>query len=162
MELESLQDLYLHELRDLYSAEKQILKALPKMAKTATSPELKTAFQTHLGETKVHVERLDSIFTALGKSNRGPKCQGMEGLLKEGADMMEEEGEDDVIDAGLISAAQRVEHYEMAGYGCARTYASLLGDKSSQKTLQQTLDEEGAADKKLTKIAGTINVEAMA
>jgi ferritin-like metal-binding protein YciE len=161
MELQSLQDLFLHELRDIYSAEKQILKALPKMAKAASNPQLKTGFQEHLEQTKEHVNRLEQIFEKLGKPSRGPKCKGMEGLLEEGADMMEEEGEPEVIDAGLISAAQRVEHYEIAAYGCAKTYAKVLGDTEAGSLLDQTLQEEGATDKKLTQIAkSSINTKA--
>ena len=161
MELQSLQDLFLHELRDIYSAEKQILKALPKMAKAASNPQLKTGFQEHLEQTKEHVNRLEQIFEKLGKPSRGPKCKGMEGLLEEGADMMEEEGEPEVIDAGLISAAQRVEHYEIAAYGCAKTYAKVLGDTEAGSLLDQTLQEEGATDKKLTQLAkSSINIKA--
>lgn len=163
MELDSLQKLYVEELKDLYSAEKQIIQALPKMVKKATHPQLKAALQEHLEVTRVQLERLDQIFEGLGKSPRGKKCKGMEGLLEEGKEMMQEDMEDDVMDAALIAAAQRVEHYEMAGYGTVRTYAQLLGDKNAAKLLQQTLDEEGDADKKLTQLAeSSINVEAMA
>ncbi len=160
MELESLKDLYIHELKDLYSAENQIVKALPKMVKAATNPKLADGFSRHLEETKKHVLRLEQVLDSHDESTRGPKCKGMEGLLKEGAEMIEEDAEDDVRDAGLISAAQRVEHYEIAGYGTARTYASLLGDSEGAKMLQQTLDEEGATDKKLTQLAESINVAA--
>ncbi len=163
MEVDSLQKLYVEELKDLYSAEKQILQALPKMVKKATHPQLKAAFQEHLEVTQVQLERLDQIFEALGKSPRGKKCKGMEGLIEEGKEVMQEDMDDDVLDAALIAAAQRIEHYEMAGYGTVRTYAQLLGDKNASKLLQQTLDEEGEADKKLTQLAeSTINVEAMA
>jgi ferritin-like metal-binding protein YciE len=162
MEVDSLQKLYVEELKDLYSAEKQILQALPKMVKKATHPQLKAAFQEHLEVTQGQLERLDQIFEALGKSSRGKKCKGMEGLIEEGKEMMQEDMEDDVLDAALIAAAQRIEHYEMAGYGTVRTYAQLLGDRNAAKLLQQTLDEEGEADKKLTQLAeSTINVEAM-
>lgn len=162
MELQTLQDLYIAELRDLYSAEKQLIKGLPKVAKASTNPQLKAGFLAHLEETKVHAERLLKILKKLGKSERGPKCKGMEGLLKEGDEIIEEGKDREVRDAGLISAAQRVEHYEMAGYGCARTYAKLLGDRDGAKLLDQTLQEEGATDKKLTKLAETsINVKAM-
>jgi len=162
MELQSLEDLFLHELKDIYSAEKQILKALPKMAKAAANPELRAGFQQHLEETKEHVNRLDQIFEKLGKTPRGTKCKGMEGLLVEGAEMMEEEGEPEVIDAGLIASAQRVEHYEIAAYGCAKTYARILRDKDSEQLLNQTLQEEGATDKKLTKLAvSSINLQAV-
>lgn len=164
MKLDTLKDLYIHELKDLYSAEKQILKALPKMAKAASNKDLADAFRAHLEETKEHAARLEKVLGSLKQTTRGPKCKGMEGLLKEGAEMIEEEADEEVRDAGLISAAQRVEHYEMAGYGCARTYGELLGDKANAKILQTTLDEEGAADKKLTKLAmsGGINVAAKA
>ena len=160
MELETLKDLYLHELKDLYSAENQIIKALPKMAKAATNSKLAAGFETHLAETKEHATRLEKILKSHSESTRGPKCKGMEGVIKEGAEMIEEDAEDEVRDAGLISAAQRVEHYEMAGYGTARTYAQLLGDSQAAKLLQKTLDEEGATDKKLTTLASSINVEA--
>ncbi len=161
MELETLKDLYVHELKDLYSAEKQLLKALPKMAKAATNEQLAAGFTQHLGETKEHVARLEQILKDLGQSTRGPKCKGMEGLVAEGQEMIEEEADEEVRDAGLISAAQRTEHYEIAGYGCARTYAELLGEKAAAKILQQTLDEEGATDKKLTQLAvTTINLAA--
>jgi len=161
MELESLQDLYIHELRDLYSAEKQITKTLPKLAKAATNKQLKEGFQLHLEQTKQHVERLEQILEKLGKSTRGEKCKGMEGLLEEGAKLLEEDAEPEVLDAGLISAAQRVEHYEIAGYGCARTYARVLGDKEGEKLLDQTLQEEGETDKKLTQLAeSSINLDA--
>jgi ferritin-like metal-binding protein YciE len=160
MKMESLRDLFVDELKDLYSAETQIIKALPKMAKAASSNELRTAFEEHLEQTKVHVERLDQIFDSLEESPKGKKCKGMEGLIEEGKELLEEEAEPDVLDAGLISAAQRVEHYEMAGYGCVRTYAKLLGEDTAVELLQQTLDEEGDTDKKLTAIAETINLEA--
>jgi ferritin-like metal-binding protein YciE len=160
MELETLKDLYFHELKDLYSAENQIIKALPKMAKAATNPKLVAGFETHLAETKEHATRLEKILKSHSESTRGPKCKGMEGVIKEGAEMIEEDAEDEVRDAGLISAAQRVEHYEMAVYGTVRTYAQLLGDSQSAKLLQKTLDEEGATDKKLTKLAASINVSA--
>lgn len=161
MKLDTLKDLYIHELKDLYSAEQQIIKALPKMAKAATHDKLADSFNAHLKETKEHAARLEKILGALDATARGPKCKGMEGLLKEGAEMIEEEGDDEVRDAGLISAAQRVEHYEIAGYGCARTYAELLGDKKGAALLQTTLDEEGATDQKLTKLAmSVVNVAA--
>jgi ferritin-like metal-binding protein YciE len=161
MELETLKDLYIHELKDLYSAEKQIIKALPKMVKAASNKDLAAGFKQHLEETKVQAERLEKILTDLGESTRGPKCKGMEGLLEEGDEMIKEEADEEVRDAGLISAAQRVEHYEIAGYGCARTYAQLLGEKAAAAVLQQTLNEEGATDKKLTKLAkDCINLKA--
>lgn len=162
MELNTLKDLYITELKDLYSAEKQIIRAMPKMIKAASNVELADGFKTHLEETKVQAERLEKILGDLGQTTRGPKCKGMEGVLEEGTEMIEEEGDDEVRDAGLIAAAQRVEHYEMAGYGCARTYAELLGEKNGAKLLQQTLDEEGATDKKLTELAtSVINLAAM-
>jgi ferritin-like metal-binding protein YciE len=161
MKLETLKDLYIHELKDLYSAEKQIIKALPKMVKAATNEELAAGFKEHLEQTKEHVARLEKILTSHDESTRGPKCEGMEGLLKEGEEMMEEDAEDEVRDAGLIAAAQRVEHYEMAGYGCARTYAELLGDPDSAQLLQTTLAEESDTDKKLTELAkSVINIKA--
>lgn len=161
MKLDSLRTLWIEELRDLYNAENQILKALPKMAKKASTPELKEAFENHLGETQTHVERLDEIFVKLGKKPTGKTCKAMKGLVEEGAEMMKEDGPESVIDAGLIAAAQRVEHYEMAGYGVVRTFASILGEGEAQDLLQETLDEEGAADEKLTEIAeGIVNEEA--
>lgn len=161
MKLETLKDLYIVELKDLYSAEKQILKALPKMVKAATHPKLAAGFSEHLEQTKEHAVRLEKILASHDETTRGPKCKGMEGVLKEGDEMIEEEGDDEVRDAGLIAAAQRVEHYEMAGYGCARTYAQMLGDSEGAKLLQTTLNEEGDTDKKLTKLAtSVINVAA--
>ena len=156
MKLETLKDLYIHELKDLYSAEKQIIKALPKMAKAATSEELAAGFKQHLEETKEQAVRLEQILKSHGQTTRGPKCKGMEGVLAEGAEMIEEEADDEVRDAGLIAAAQRVEHYEIAGYGCARTYAELIGDKEGAKLLQQTLNEEADTDKKLTSLATSV------
>src|SRR5690349_7237665 len=129
MELATLQALYINELKDLYSAENQILKALPKMVKAASSEDLQNAFKEHLEQTKTHVERLEQIFDKLQTSPKGKKCKAMEGLIEEGKGLMEEDGEAEVLDAGLIAAAQKVEHYEMAGYGCVRTYARLLGDE---------------------------------
>ncbi|MES2765393.1 MAG: ferritin-like domain-containing protein [Bacteroidota bacterium] len=153
MTLETLNDLYIAQLKDLYSAENQLLKALPKMAKAASTPELKSAFTKHLGETEKQVERLESIFKTLDAKPGGHKCKAMEGLLEEGEEMMKEKGDPDVIDAGLIAAAQRVEHYEIAGYGCVRTYAAELGNQEHLKLLQTTLEEEGATDKNLTELA---------
>ena len=161
MKLETLKDLYIHELKDLYSAEKQIIKALPKMVKAATNKQLATGFEEHFEQTKKHVARLEKILTNHDESTRGPKCEGMEGLLKEGEEMIKEDAEEEVRDAGLIAAAQRVEHYEMAGYGCARTYAELLEDRDGAQLLQTTLTEESDTDKKLTQLAkSTINVAA--
>ena len=162
MELETLYDLYLHELRDLHSAEQQLIKALPKMSKAATNRQLSAGFNQHLQQTKEHARRLEQIFERLDESSRGPKCEGMEGLIAEGDKMAKEDAEDEVRDAGLIAAAQRVEHYEIAGYGCARTYAELLGDKSGARLLDTTLKEEGETDKKLTKLAkSAINLAAI-
>jgi ferritin-like metal-binding protein YciE len=147
--------------KNVHSAEKQIIRALPKMAKAAANSELAAGFNQHLEETKEHVSRLETILKNQNQSTRGPKCKGMEGLLTEGAEMMEEEADEEVRDAGLIAAAQRVEHYEISGYGTARTYAELLGDKASVKLLQQTLDEEAATDERLTKLAiSSINISA--
>jgi ferritin-like metal-binding protein YciE len=160
MKLDSLKELYVAELKDLYSAENQLLKALPKMAKAATSSALKKGFEKHLEETKGQVERLEQIFNALDESPKGKKCKAMEGLVEEGKEVMEEDAEPEVMDAALIAAAQRVEHYEIAGYGCVRTYAQLLGETQAAKLLQQTLDEEGKTDQALTKLAEKINVEA--
>jgi ferritin-like metal-binding protein YciE len=160
MELETLQELFVDELKDLYSAENQITKALPKMAKIATSEELKKGFLEHLAQTKGHISRLESIFGELDQSPKGKKCKGMEGLLTEGGELMKEDAEPEVMDAGLISAAQRVEHYEIAAYGTVRTYAELLGLKKAVKLLQETLDEEKATDEKLTGLAQAINVAA--
>lgn len=137
MELETLKDLYFHELKDLYSAENQIIKALPKMAKAATNPKLVAGFETHLAETKEHATRLEKILKSHSESTRGPKCKGMEGVIKEGAEMIEEDAEDEVRDAGLISAAQRVEHYEMAVYGTVRTYAQLFRGQSVCETITE-------------------------
>jgi ferritin-like metal-binding protein YciE len=161
MKLETLKDLYIQELKDLYSAEKQIIKALPKMAKAATNKQLAAGFEEHFEQTKEHAARLERILTSHDESTRGPKCEGMEGMIREGEEMIEEDAEDEVRDAGLIAAAQRVEHYEMAGYGCARTYAELLGDRHGAQLLQTTLTEESDTDKKLTKLANSvINVAA--
>ncbi len=163
MKLGTLHDLYVDELKDLFSAENQLLKALPKMAKTASDPQLAKAFTDHLAETKGQVERLEKIFKKLEVSPKGKTCKAMEGLLEEGKEVMSEDADPTVMDAALIAAAQRVEHYEMAGYGCVRTFAKLLGYDQAADLLQETLDEEGAADKKLTKLAETvINAEAVA
>jgi ferritin-like metal-binding protein YciE len=162
MEMDSLRKLYVDELKDLYSAEKQILQALPRMAKKTKNEQLKKAFENHVEETRVQVERLDQIFELLGKSPRGKKCKGMEGLLEEGKEMMQEDMEPEVMDAALIASAQKVEHYEIAGYGTVRTYAQLLGENQHVKLLQQTLDEEGKTDKLLTQLAeSSINIEAL-
>jgi ferritin-like metal-binding protein YciE len=156
MKLDNLRKLYIEELRDLYSAENQLLKALPKMAKGAASTELKQAFENHLEETEGHVERLEDIFEDLDETPKGKTCQAMKGLVEEGSEILEEEGEESVLDAGIIAAAQKVEHYEIASYGTVRTFAELLGQKEAVKLLQQTLDEEGAADEKLNDLAENI------
>lgn len=162
MKLDTLKKLYVEELRDLYNAENQLVKALPKMAKGASSAELKQAFEDHLEQTKEHVERLDEIFGRLGEKPTGKTCKAMKGLVEEGAEMLEEDGEDSVIDAGLIGAAQRVEHYEIAAYGTVRTFANLLGEEEAADLLQQTLDEEGETDKQLSELAEEIvNQEAL-
>lgn len=162
MSIDSLSDLYVEELKDLYSAENQILKALPKMIAAATHPELKKAFSDHLAQTKGHVERLETICEDLGVSPKGKKCEGMEGVIADGAELIDEEPEPNVLDAGLASAAQHVEHYEMAGYGSVRTWAEQLGYSTHVKLLQQTLDEEKSADKLLTQIAERgLNVDAV-
>lgn len=161
MQLQDLQDLYVNELRDIYNAEKQLVKALPKMAKKANDDELKEAFSEHLEQTKGHVERLDQIFDKLGKRAGGKTCKAMQGLVEEGQETMEEDAEPEVMDAALIAAAQRVEHYEIAAYGTVRSYAKLLGDEQAARLLDQTLQEEGETDKKLTKLAeSSINIEA--
>jgi ferritin-like metal-binding protein YciE len=162
MPLDNLNNLFLNELKDVYNAEKQLVTALPRMAKAASSPELSEAFTSHLEETKGHVTRLEQIFQLIDQPVRGKKCKGMEGLIEEGKEILEEDGEESVIDAALISAAQRVEHYEMAAYGCLKTYAELLGNQEAVKLLDQTLEEEEAADEKLTEIAeGGINAAAL-
>lgn len=157
MKVDSMDKLFMNELKDLYSAEKQITRALPKMAKAATSDELRTAFQTHLEETLHQIERLDRIFEMVGHRAGAKTCKGMKGLLEEGEEGMKETSKGELRDAAMISAAQRVEHYEMAAYGTVRTLADLMGQQEISKLLQQTLDEEGNADKKLTQIATTVN-----
>jgi ferritin-like metal-binding protein YciE len=162
MKAKGFKDLFELELKDMYSAEKQLTKALPKMAKAATNAELKEAFESHLAETEGQIERLEKIFDQLGISHsRVEKCKAMEGLVEEGKKIMEEGLEPHVLDAALICAAQRVEHYEIAAYGCARTFAQQLGQQEIADLLQETLDEEGNADKKLTEIAeSVVNQEA--
>jgi ferritin-like metal-binding protein YciE len=161
MSVKTIDELLLDELKDLYSAEMQITKALPKMAKAVTSQELRGAFESHLEETEGHVDRLDKIFDILGKSPRGKTCQGMKGLLEEGSEMMHELEKGPIRDAALISAAQRVEHYEMAGYGSVREFATLLGQSEIASLLDKTLEEEKATDEKLTGIAKEINPQAL-
>jgi ferritin-like metal-binding protein YciE len=152
MSLDSLEKLFLEELKDIYNAEKQLTRALPRMAKAAESPQLQQAFTTHLKETEGQIQRLEKIFKELGQAVRGKKCKGMEGLIEEGKEKLEEEGEPQVVDAALIASAQKVEHYEIAAYGCLRTYAELLGHSQAADLLQQTLQEEEATDKKLTQL----------
>src|ERR1043166_2745560 len=162
MKLATLQQLYTDELRDLYNAENQLLKALPKMAKAASSEELKDAFEKHLEQTKGHVERLEQVFEELGEKPRGKTCRAMRGLIEEGAGILKEDGEDSVIDAGIIVAAQKVEHYEIAGYGSVRTFAHLLGQNKAAELLQTTLDEESEANEVLNRLAESIvNPEAL-
>lgn len=153
MALETLQDLYIDELRDLYSAENQILSSLPKMANAASDPDLKDVFEQHLDETKHQVERLESIFVQLAAQPGGKDCAGMKGILEEGSELLKENADPKVKDAGLISMAQRVEHYEMAGYGTVRSFAHMLGYDDAAQALQKTLDEEGDADHTLTQLA---------
>lgn len=163
MELDTLRDLYVEGLKDLWSAEKQILKALPTMQKRASHPALKRAFAKHEAQTRMQVKRLERVCQELGESPRGKKCTGMEGLIEEAKDLISEKPHPDVLDAGLIAAAQHVEHYEMAGYGCVRTYARLLGHTQQAALLQETLNEEGETDKLLTTLAvGAINIDAAA
>ena len=161
MKLSTLNDLYVEELQDLYSVESQILKALPDMVKAATAPDLKAGFEAHLRQTQEHVSRLEQICDKLGKSPRGKHCKGMEGILAEGKELLKEKSEPEVLDAGLITAAQHVEHYEIAGYGTVRTYAKLLGETEAAALLQRTLDEEEQTDQKLTQLSTKINVEAL-
>jgi len=159
--LNSLDDLLVHELQDIYNAENQILKALPKMIKAASHPELQSAFEEHLEQTEGQVERLDQVFKLLGVPAKGKKCEGMAGLLEEGKKVMEEDAEPSVMDAALISAAQKVEHYEIASYGCLCTYAELLGYDQVHDLLGQNLEEEEVTDEKLTELAeSVINIEA--
>ena len=162
MSLDTLEKLYISELRDLYSAENQLLKALPKMAKAASSEELRDAFEKHLEQTKGHVERLEQIFKQLDESPKGKTCHGMKGLNEEGSEILEEDGEDSVLDAGIIVAAQKVEHYEIASYGSVRTFANLLGKDDAVGLLQSTLDEESETNELLNQLAeGIVNPEAL-
>lgn len=160
MQKDSLRELYVDELKDIYNAEKQLTKALPKMAKAATSEELSNGFTEHLEQTKGHVERLEQIFQMLDARASGKKCKGMEGLVAEGAEIMGKDFADDVMDAALISAAQRVEHYEIAAYGTVIAYAELLGESEQASLLQETLQEEKGTDAKLTELSQQINVKA--
>ena len=161
MKLDSLEMLLVEQLRDLYNAEQQLIKALPKMAKAATNPDLRQGFEEHLEQTRGHAQRLEAIFAEMDVKARGKKCAAMEGLIEEGKELMEEDAEPEVLDAGLIAAAQRVEHYEIAAYGTARTYAQVLDLNKPAKLLQQTLDEEKETDQKLTELAeSSINARA--
>ncbi len=160
-QLDNLKDLLVEQLEDLYDAENQLTKALPKMSQAASSPDLKNAFNTHLTETQGHVKRLEQVFQTLGEKKQAKTCKAMQGLIAEGDEVIKEKGAPEVKDAALIAAAQRVEHYEMAGYGSVRTFAQTLGLTDVANTLQQTLNEEGNADKKLTQIAeGRVNERA--
>lgn len=159
--IKNLEDFLIEELKDLYSAEKQLSRALPKMVKAASSEELQNAFQNHLDETTEQVNRLEKISEILGKNLTGKKCKAMEGLVGEGREIIEEEMDSDVRDVALIAAGQKVEHYEIASYGCARTYARLLGHSEVEELLQETLDEEGNANKLLTEISESLNLVAM-
>jgi ferritin-like metal-binding protein YciE len=161
MKIESLQQLYLEELRDIYDAENQLLKALPKMAKAAQNEELKAAFEQHLEQTEEHVERLNRVFEELDEKPKGTKCEAMKGLLDEGKKMMDETADEETLDAALIAAAQKVEHYEIGTYGTLRTWAELLGFDEQAELLQETLDEEKDTDENLTELAvSSINLEA--
>jgi ferritin-like metal-binding protein YciE len=163
MKMESLKDLYLEQLRDLYDAETQLVEALPKMAEAAANPELRKGFNDHLQQTREHVTRLERIFSALGEKPKGQTCQAMKGLVKEGEEMIKAKGDPEVIDAGLIAAAQRVEHYEIAAYGTVRTYAESLGAEEAVRLLETTLKEEKETDFKLTHLAKShINAGAFA
>jgi ferritin-like metal-binding protein YciE len=153
MKLETLNELFLEQIVDLHSAETQLVKALPKMAKAASHPELKNAFETHLVETERHVQRLDAILKRMGQKASSKTCKAMKGLIEEGQEMVSSKGDPAVVDAGLIAAAQRVEHYEIAGYGCAKTYADLIGDHEAASALTSSLDEEKAANEKLNDLA---------
>ena len=162
MKLNTLQKLYTDELRDLYNAENQLLKALPKMAKAASSEELKEAFEQHLEQTKGHVKRLEQVFEELDEKPKGKTCRAMKGLIEEGSEVLEEDGENSVRDAGIIVAAQKVEHYEIAGYGSVRTFAHLLGQNKAAELLQATLDEESETNELLNRLAeSVINPEAV-
>jgi len=162
MKLDTLQKLYTDELRDLYNAENQLLKALPKMAKAASSEELKEAFEKHLEQTKGHVKRLEQVFEELDEKPKGKTCRAMKGLIEEGSEILRQDGEESILDAGIIVAAQKVEHYEIASYGSVRTFAHLLGQNKAAELLQTTLDEESETNKLLNRLAGsTINPEAL-
>jgi len=158
--IESLNELFVEQLRDLYDAENQLIKALPKTAQGANSDELRQGLEEHLEQTKEHAQRIETIFEQLGEKAKGKKCKAMEGLIKEGSETLGEDMNEDVKDAAIIAAAQRVEHYEIAGYGTARTFANLLGEREAASLLEQTLDEEKETDAKLTRLSEGINVAA--
>ncbi len=160
MQHNALKELYIDELKDLYDAENRLVKAIPKMAKAASSDKLRSGFEEHLEQTRGQVDRLKEIFDKLGEKPTGKKCAGMMGIIKEGEEIMDEDFEGEVMDAGLISAAQRVEHYEIAAYGCVWTWAELLGENEASALLEKTLEEEKETDKKLTQLAEEINVQA--
>ena len=162
MDIDTMKQLFIHELKDLHDAENQILKALPKMAKKASHNDLKTAFQEHERQTEEHVRRLEQVLDELGEKPGGVKCKGIRGIIAEGEESMKEVDDDEVRDAAMIGAAQRVEHYEIAGYGTARTYARMLGNETAARVLQSTLDEEGETDKRLTRLAESrVNPDAL-
>lgn len=161
MPLKTLDDLFLHFVKDMYFAEKQLVKALPKMAKKASSAKLAEAFESHLEETKVHVTRLEEVFEILGKSPRAETCQAIKGIIEEGEEIMDEAGDPDACDAGLIAAAQAAEHYEISRYGTLVAWATKLGLNDAAKIFNSTLDEEYSADKKLSSLAeGSLNKKA--
>jgi ferritin-like metal-binding protein YciE len=156
LQLDSFETLFTEQLQDLYDAEQRLVKALPKMAQAAHNPSLRSAFEDHLRETKTHVSRLERVFQSMGQQPKTKTCEAMKGLVEEGSEAIDAKGDPNVKDAALIAAAQRVEHYEMAGYGTVRTFAERLGKKDAARLLQETLDEEGAADRKLTQIAESV------
>jgi ferritin-like metal-binding protein YciE len=160
MEENTLRELYISELQDLYDAENQLIEALPKMAEASTSPELRAGFEAHFQQTRGHAERLERVFTSLGEEAKRKKCKAMKGLVAEGGEMIDEDFEGAVKDAGLIGAAQRVEHYEIAAYGTARAFAEILGNEEGVSLIDQTLEEEKETNEKLTELAETINPEA--
>jgi len=162
MRIENLEELFVEELKDLYHAEKQLVKALPKMAKAATSEELRTAFTDHLEQTKHHVQRIEQVFETVDEKAKAKVCKGMQGLIEEGQETMEEDAGEQLADLGLIAAAQKVEHYEIAGYGTMRTFAQILGNQEAVRLLSETLKEEEAADKLLTGISESLLKESAA
>jgi ferritin-like metal-binding protein YciE len=162
MENSQLKDLYVDELRDIYDAENQLLKALPAMAKAATSDDLRSGFEEHLEQTKEHVRRLEQLFEEIGEAAKGKKCKGMQGLVSEGKEVIDDDDFEGALkDAALIGAAQRVEHYEIAAYGTVRSFAELLGQQNAVSLIEKTLQEEKETDEKLSELAGSINEEAM-